>query len=126
MVDFAALLTYNFHLLFGFTGDLMKIRPFTILLAMLAGWINRHQQDVIEYLQLENAILKSKLGKRRIILNDDQKRLLAVFGKRLGRKVLSDICCAFSRGVQKYIATLIVLKQYHLILEESSIYDKLY
>ena len=74
----------------------MKIRPFTILLAMLAGWINKHQQDVIEYLKTENTILRGKLCKRRIILTDEQKRLLAVLGKRLGRKVLSEICCAFS------------------------------
>jgi putative transposase len=66
------------------------------MLAMLAGWINRHQQDVIEYLKTENAILRAKFGKKRIILTDDQKRLLAVSGKKLGRKVLSEICCAFS------------------------------
>jgi hypothetical protein len=29
----------------------MKIRPLTIILTMLAGWINRHQQDMIEYLK---------------------------------------------------------------------------
>jgi len=74
----------------------MKIRPLAILLTMLAGWINRHQQDVIEYLKTENTILRGKLGKKRIILTNEQKRLLAVSGKRLGRKVLSEICCAFS------------------------------
>jgi len=74
----------------------MKIRPFTILLAMLAGWINRHQQDVIEYLKTGNTILRDKFGNKRIILTDEQKRLLAVSGKKLGRKVLSEICCAFS------------------------------
>ncbi len=74
----------------------MKVRPLAILLTMLAGWINRHQQDVIEYLKMENTILRGKLGKKRIILTDEQKRLLAVSGKRLGRKVLSEICCAFS------------------------------
>ena len=29
-----------------------------MLLMMLAGWINRHQQDVIEYLKEENKILR--------------------------------------------------------------------
>jgi hypothetical protein len=28
-----------------------------MLLVMLAGWINRHQQDVIEYLGEENKVL---------------------------------------------------------------------
>jgi putative transposase len=47
-------------------------------------------------LKTENTILRDKLGKRRIILTDEQKRFLAVSGKKLGRKVLSEICCAFS------------------------------
>jgi len=29
---------------------------------MLAGWINRHQQDVIAYLKEENKILREKLA----------------------------------------------------------------
>jgi hypothetical protein len=63
---------------------------------MLAGWISRHQQEIIEYLKTENAILRNKIGKKRIILTGEQKRLLAASGKKLGRKVLSEICCAFS------------------------------
>jgi putative transposase len=42
------------------------LQPWQLLLAILAGWINRHQQEVIEYLRTENQILKEKLGKRRI------------------------------------------------------------
>jgi hypothetical protein len=30
-----------------------------ILLTMLAGWMQRHQQQVITYLQAENRILKT-------------------------------------------------------------------
>jgi hypothetical protein len=30
-----------------------------MLLAMLAGWIQRHQQQVITYLQAENRVLKA-------------------------------------------------------------------
>jgi hypothetical protein len=33
-----------------------------MLLMMLAGWIDRHQQDVIVYLKEENKILREKLG----------------------------------------------------------------
>ena len=32
----------------------MKVKPMGMLLMMLAGWINRHQQDVITYLKEEN------------------------------------------------------------------------
>jgi hypothetical protein len=74
----------------------MPAKPLTMLLVMLAGWINRQQQDVIDYLKEENKILREKLGKRRIILNDDQRRRLAIKGKTLGRSFLEDICCVFS------------------------------
>ena len=48
-----------------------------------AGWINRQQQIVIEYFRTENRVLKEKLGEKRIFLNNDQHRLLAVKGKAL-------------------------------------------
>jgi len=58
---------------------------------MLAGWLNRQQQAVIEYLQTENDILKRQLGKRRPKLTDDERRRLAVKGKALGRKMLDAV-----------------------------------
>ena len=33
----------------------LAIDPFRLLLISLAGWLNQGQQDVIEYLQEENA-----------------------------------------------------------------------
>ena len=78
----------------------MKTKPITMLLAMLAGWINREQQQIIEYLKAENSILRDELlkatGKKRIILNDSQRRRLAILGKKLGRSLLSKVSCAFS------------------------------
>ena len=47
------------------------LRPWQMPLFIIAGWINRHQQDVVEYLRTENAVLKGKLGKKRILLSDD-------------------------------------------------------
>ena len=35
--------------------------PFQLVLLMFAGWVNRHQLDVIEYLQEENRVLKARL-----------------------------------------------------------------
>ena len=67
------------------------LKPWQLLLLILAGWINRHQQDAIEYLLTENQVLREKLGKRRILLNDDQRRRLAVKGKVLGRKGLDKL-----------------------------------
>ena len=55
---------------------------------MLAGWINRQQTEVIEYLLEENNILREGTGRKRILLNINQKRRLAVLGKKLGCKLL--------------------------------------
>src|SRR5450755_1826077 len=72
------------------------LQPWQLLLAILAGWINRQQHEVIEYLRTENQILKEKLGKRRIVLSDDQRRRLALKGKVLGRKVLETVGTRFT------------------------------
>ena len=60
------------------------IYPLQVLLASLAGWLNRHQQDVIAYLVEENRVLKEQLKGRRLRLNDGQRRRLAAKAKRLG------------------------------------------
>jgi hypothetical protein len=41
----------------------MKTKPMTMLLAMLAGWMNQQQQQIIDYLKEENEILKTELLK---------------------------------------------------------------
>jgi transposase InsO family protein len=67
-----------------------------LLLLILAGWINRRQQDAIEYLMTENRVLREKLGKKRISLNDDQRRRLAIKGKVLRRKMLEQLATIVS------------------------------
>ena len=67
------------------------LQPWQLLLLILAGWVNRQQQQVIDYLRTENQVLKEKLGKRRILLTDDQRRRLAVKAKMLGRKLLAEV-----------------------------------
>ena len=67
------------------------LQPWQLLLLVLAGWVNRQQQDVVEYLLAENRVMRQKLGKRRILLNDEQRRMLAIKGKVLGRKVLEQV-----------------------------------
>jgi transposase InsO family protein len=69
------------------------LHPWHLLLVSLAGWVNQQQQQVIEYLRTENHVLREKLGKKRILLNDDQRRRLAVKAKVLGRKLLEGIGC---------------------------------
>ena len=45
--------------------------PLRLLLVALAGWINREQLAVIDYLREENVILREQMGNRRLRLNDD-------------------------------------------------------
>ena len=70
------------------TPDLSPVR---LLLVTLAGWINRQQQEVIEYLVEENRVLIEQLSGRRVRLTDDQRRRLAARGHRLGRRVLRQV-----------------------------------
>jgi transposase InsO family protein len=72
------------------------LQPWQLYFLILAGWINRQQQDVIEYLRTENKVLKETHGKKRILLNDDQRRRLAVKGKILGRKRLEEVGTLFT------------------------------
>jgi hypothetical protein len=51
--------------------------PLQILLLMFAGWINRQQLQVIEYLQAENQLLKARLGNQRLRFTDAERRWLA-------------------------------------------------
>ena len=62
--------------------------PLRALLLTLAGWLNREQQRVIEYLAEENRVLREQIGSRRLRLTDGQRRRLAVLGKALGRRLL--------------------------------------
>ena len=61
------------------------------LLLVLAGWVNRQQQDVIDYLQEENRVLRAGLRGKRLSLSDDERRRLAVKAQALGREALAQI-----------------------------------
>jgi putative transposase len=62
-----------------------------MLLLMFAGWVNRHQLDVIEYRQEENRVLKERMGGRRLRFTDAECRRLARKAQALGRKVLNEL-----------------------------------
>ena len=61
------------------------------LLLVLAGWVNRQQQDVIDYQQEENRVLRAGLRGKRLRLSDDDRRRLAVKAQALGREALAQI-----------------------------------
>src|SRR2546430_8050720 len=62
-----------------------------VLIAIVAGWLQRHQQQVITYLHEENRILKAQLGGRRLRLTDTERRRLATRAHPLGRQRLKEL-----------------------------------
>jgi hypothetical protein len=61
-----------------------------ILIAMVAGWLQCHQQQVIAYLLAENRVLKAHLGGRRLRLTDTERHRLATSAYSLGRRRLQE------------------------------------
>jgi putative transposase len=62
-----------------------------LLIAMLAGWLQRDQQQAITYLLEENRVLKAQLPGRRLRLTDTNRRRLAALAHPLGRKRLAEV-----------------------------------
>ena len=67
------------------------LQPFHLLAITLAGWLNSHQQAVIEYRIEENRVLKDQLERRRLRFTDEQRIQLATKAKALGRQILKEI-----------------------------------
>lgn len=63
----------------------------SFLLMVAAGWVNRHQLIVIEFLQAENQLLKQRLRGKHIRFSDAERALLARKAKAVGRKVLLEL-----------------------------------
>ncbi len=61
------------------------------LVLTMAGWLNRQQEDLIDYLREENRVLREQLGGQPLHLTDAQRRRLAVRGRRLGRQALTQV-----------------------------------
>ena len=61
------------------------------MLIAVSGWMNQHQLLVIDYLREENRVLREQLGGRRVRLDENQRRRLAVKAKELERKVLAEV-----------------------------------
>ncbi|MGH9351136.1 MAG: hypothetical protein ACRD2G_03080 [Terriglobia bacterium] len=66
-------------------------QPWHLFTLTAVGAAEQEYQRTIAYLMAENRVLKAKLGKKRIPLTDDERRVLAVKGKELGRRALEQI-----------------------------------
>jgi hypothetical protein len=87
-----------------------------MLLLLFAGWLNRHQLDVIEYLQEENRVLKERMGGRRLRFTDarfgHQQIVLATSERSLltvllpARQLRESIEMSFQAAVAELLAAL--------------------
>jgi transposase InsO family protein len=62
-----------------------------LLVSIVAGWVHRGQQEVIEYLQEENRVLREQLGDKRLSFTDVQRRRLAERAHKIGGRGLLEI-----------------------------------
>ncbi len=67
------------------------MQPLHLLVVTLAGWLNRRQRAVINYLIEDNRVLKDQLKRQRLQFTNDQRRRLAAKAKVLGRQILDEI-----------------------------------
>ena len=58
---------------------------------MVAGWLQREQSAVIEYLKEKNKVLREQLGGKRLRFSDAQRRRLARRGQLVGRRSLREL-----------------------------------
>jgi hypothetical protein len=65
--------------------------PLQYMIAAFALWLDRQQQEVIDYLKEENRLRKEKLGDRKLHFSDAERRRLALRAKVLGRKILAQL-----------------------------------
>jgi putative transposase len=70
----------------------MQNNSWARLLAYVTGLVNQRLLLQCEYLIAENRILRSHLSDN-LRLSDSERRTLAEIGRRLGRKLLSDVAC---------------------------------
>ncbi len=69
----------------------MSAAPLQFLMMIFAGWVNRRQLDMIDYLKEENRVLREQLGGRILRFTDDQRRRLAVKARVLSRRLLDQV-----------------------------------
>ena len=81
------------------------LQPWHLAFVLLSALVNQRQQQIIEFQNTQIEALLKKLGKKRVLLNDDQRRLLAVKGKALGRKALMELTTIVTRSFANRSAT---------------------
>jgi hypothetical protein len=84
-----------------------------VLVVSVAGWLNREQDNGVQYILTENRMLKEQLKTRgrRIRFTDKQQRLLAAKAKQVDRAAL---------GKLDTLVTPDTLLRWHLLLAKTT------
>ncbi len=77
-----------------------------IVVTVLAGRVNRHQLEAIDYLREENRVLREQLGGRRVRLTDAPRRRLAGRDHPLGRSVLAQVATIVTPEARSRISAI--------------------
>ena len=87
------------------------LQPWRVFVMILVGWVHREQHKIIEFYQTQlDAVMKAQ-GKKRLLLTDGQRRLLAVKGESLGRKALMQLTTIVTPDtILRWHRTLLVKK----------------
>ena len=86
--------------------------PLKFLLMMWAGWVNRAQQDAIDYLKEENRVLREQVGNKRLRLTNTQRRRLAQKAKVVGRAALRELACIVTPDTLLHWHRELIAKKY--------------
>ncbi len=73
--------------------EVVKLHSWHFLVALVAGWLQREQSAMLDYLKEENRVLREQLSGKRLRFTDAQRRRLARKGKLVGRRGLSELGC---------------------------------
>ena len=84
--------------------------PFQLLIAALAGWLQREQADVISFLREENRLLKGRLAGQRLRFDDGERRRLAELGHRLIRRLLGQVATLVTPDTIRWHRELVARK----------------
>jgi putative transposase len=74
------------------------LQPWLILLAIIGGLVKERQQQIIEFQNAQIEALLKKLGEKRLLLDDNQRRLLSIKGYAPGRKTLHELTTIVAPG----------------------------
>jgi len=78
------------------------------MMVAVAGWINRQQQDVIEYLQEEVRVLKELQGQKRLRFSDDQRKPAYSEGEDARLVLTQGGCGDFAAGLPSIISCMVI------------------